>query len=185
MTEYCVLKDSIDRNYGLYDWLCLSEKNEDNIKTLGVIYDDKSIFRIDIADHYCENDKFKKEYGSYGFSYSTYYVPDKSESRIRFYEHHDPKPNKFAYEVLMGLLNECIKYRKTSERKVKFEVPGVFFEDGKYRYDYDLELLLSLVEEKYNRLEEDIEIEDIQKDKVRIFDIQKLISIFKKDNKKR
>ena len=128
MKEYYVDSNTLDKNYGIYDWLKEVNEKEFNIKTLGAISKDRYIFRIDIADHLCERDNFVEELGDYKFYVSTYYKGYESIVYISMYG--KDMANDFIIDTCVGILKECNRYKRETNHPVKVEVcKGLTFKD--------------------------------------------------------
>ena len=146
MKEYYIDQNSIDKNYGLYDYLCLNN----NTKTLGCISGDKYVFHIGIADHYCEHDSIEEIIGKYDVYFATHRDPYRVDIN---YLHSDNNhyPSMFQMEAIIGGIKECLKYQEEHDDVIiKVCVDGRFFENGIARETTNLNLLLDELNEMYD-----------------------------------
>ena len=146
MKEYYIDQNSIDKNYGLYDYLCL----ENNTKTLGCISNDKYLFHIDIADHYCEHDTIEEAIGSYDVFFSTHRDPYRVDITY-FHSDNDHYPSMFQVECVIGGIKECLKYQELHDDVIiKVSIANKFFEDNQARETTNLSLLLEELNDMYD-----------------------------------
>lgn len=183
MKEYLVNNDMNNKNYGIYDLLCLNDLESHNNKTLGCCNKKLCFFRIGIADHNDEFRKIEEVIGSYDFYFSTY-RKNETESEINVSYIKNDYPNIFEYNCLLGILNECLKYQKEFNKIIKFSISDKFFIDGNERDTCDIERIINDLNESIRKLNEEKKSIEEPEVNIKISNIDKLMSIFKKNKNK-
>jgi len=189
MIKYSINENSKEKIYGIYDWLKETENRSYNIKTFGVIFSDKYIFEVDVADHYEASHRLATGVNDY------FWCSTRNSDRLkRLYIDYskNPKVDVFICESVIGMLNECIKYKKEKNIEIKVKISGLLFVDNLERDGYDLENMIKDLNKKIDVIKEDIDLEfisidDIEEEPVKLsnVNINKLKEIFKRIRNKK
>ncbi len=147
MEKYEVCNPDTD-NYGIYDYF----KMKGYHKSLGIILDDKYVFKIDIADHRLASDEFEAEEGPY----NVLVWAETAEGNWLEVIHKGNKTDEikdFKYECIFGLLKECQKYINEANAEFEFIMSDDLFtgknlSDGKN----DINAIIEDIETKYNMM---------------------------------
>ena len=145
MAKYEVNEDTIDKNYGIYDYFKLKGYH----KSLGIIQSDKYVFKIDIGNHTVSHALYESEYGPYNI----YVCADSNYLGVQYLYEVGTEITDFEYKCILDLLRECKKYIDETNQKLQVDVSDVIFNDKDLvDYPYDIDKIIDDIETKYNMM---------------------------------
>ena len=146
MKEYYIDQSTEEKTYGIYDYLSLGKE----VKTLGGVSKDKFLFQIGVGDHYVSHQEIDKIIGEKIFYISTYrdIYEEEVTIYIQYIRYEDEEEiTEFGYECALGILEECLKYKKETNENIKIAISDKFFIDNEERCTGDIESIISSIKE--------------------------------------
>ena len=144
MAVYKVYNPETD-NYGIYDYFKLEGYN----KSLGIILDDKYVFKVGIGDHYVSHVSFEDEYGPYNL----WLCADNDYLGISYIRDVGGEITDFQYRCVIGLLKDCQKYINETNKKILFDISErLFTNESMLDEKHDINKIIEDIETKYNMM---------------------------------